>query len=257
VECAACVKTWTAKKENQKLGPEREGEGGGKEVEKKIEGAPSPHSQKLPRTVGAPLPSLSLPSLHTTSSFSRFVSRTVSMARSSAGLSSLLENNRCERKERERERRIGAKWGDSLDAPLLSRKPRPLKTSQKQKTNFQLSLQPLVRAHEGRRPELLRQAQEPAGAQVPVDRLRRQPRAGEERVVVAFFSFPFRQLPSGLSNFVVGGIFRLAQRLFFSFVSLPHASFALRFSLRLSRNSKKRNRPTKSSASTPGRSLSR
>ena len=161
------------------------------------------------------------------------------------------------RGKRERERRIGAKWGDSLDAPLLSRKPRPHKTSQKQKTNFQLSLQPLVRAHEGRRPELLRQAQEPAGAQVPVDRLRRQPRAGEERVVVAFFSFPFRQLPSGLSNFVVGGIFRLAQRLFFSFVSLPHASFALRFSLRLSRNSKKRNRPTKSSASTPGRSLSR
>ena len=162
-----------------------------------------------------------------------------------------------EERERERERRIGAKWGDSLDAPLLSRKPRPLKTSQKQKTNFQLSLQPLVRAHEGRRPELLRQAQEPAGAQVPVDRLRRQPRAGEERVVVAFFSFPFRQLPSGLSNFVVGGLFRLAQRLFFSFVSLPHASFALRFSLCLSRNSKKRNRPTKSSASTPGRSLSR
>ena len=104
MECAACVKIWTAKKENQKLGPEREGEGGGKEVEKKIEGAPSPHSQKLPRTVGAPLPSLSLPSLHTTSSFSRFVSRTVSMARSSAGLSSLLENNRCERKEREREK---------------------------------------------------------------------------------------------------------------------------------------------------------
>jgi len=169
------------------------------------------------------------------------------------------------RGKRERERRIGAKWGDSLDAPLLSRKPRPLKTSQKQKTNFQLSLQPLVQAHEGRRPELLRQAQEPAGAQVPVDRLRRQPRAGEERVVVAFFLFLFDSFRAGsrissLEEYLQRRkklIFRLAQRLFFSFVSLPHASFALRFSLRLSRNSKKRNRPTKSSASTPGRSLSR
>ena len=257
MECAACVKTWTAKKENQKLGPEREGEGGGKEVEKKIEGAPSPHFTKT-SSHGRRSPSLSLAAL----SSHHVVLLPLRLAHSQHGpklrgpLFPAREQPVREEREREREKNR-SEMGDSLDAPLLSRKPRPLKTSQKQKTKFQLSLQPLVRAHEGRRPELLRQAQEPAGAQVPVDRLRRQPRAGEERVVVAFFSFPFRQLPSGLSNFVVGGIFRLAQRLFFSFVSLPHASFALRFSLRLSRNSKKRNRPTKSSASTPGRSLSR
>ena len=95
-----------------------------------------------------------------------------------------------------------------------------LSTSQKKllkkNKNFK---QPLVRAHEGRRPELLRQAQEPAGAQVPVDRLRRQPRAREK-------TFFFGQLPSGVfalfSSSVVGGLFRFfsrPERPFFNFFS--------------------------------------